>query len=463
MITHVRELQSADEMRARRHNAIVARAPARPPVKQLLVKNSILVLLGPGGVGKTTIAAALGLAAARASLETVVITLDPARRLRDALGLERLSARPARLDPRRLRAAGLDPALQLSAMVLDSKRVWDGLVARLVKTPAARQRILDNSFYQSLTEQFAGAEAYAALEQLYDLHNGGGFAVEIVDTPPAAHAFEFIQAPAHLIRLLDSRAARWLFIPYAAAGKSVLGIANRAARFVVGQLEQFAGIRTLTAISEFFGAAAEAADSISDRFRKVDALLHSPAVTFVLVTTAEEDRLREARALVDQMEAEGLRLGAIVLNRLLDEPTFAALIAAPGRSPAHLAAIPRLRATRAPLRGRDSAGPSTNPDTNDALVSFLEQYGAHQRAAIERATRFARDLPPRIELAAAPEIAAGVRDLATLAKVATIVIEAGAGRIFLARAAAALGVTPSPAQAKPAARKAPPGKRRASR
>ena len=86
MITHVRELHSADEMRARRHNAIVARAPARPPVKQLLVKNSILVLLGPGGVGKTTIAAALGLAAARASLETVVITLDPARRLRDEIG-----------------------------------------------------------------------------------------------------------------------------------------------------------------------------------------------------------------------------------------------------------------------------------------------------------------------------------------------------------------------------------------
>ncbi|MBF6559745.1 MAG: hypothetical protein IVW56_05585 [Candidatus Binataceae bacterium] len=427
-------------------------------MKQLLRKGSILVLLGPGGVGKTTIAAALGLAAARASLETVVITLDPARRLRDALGLERLSARPARLDPRRLRAAGLDPALQLSAMVLDSKRVWDGLVARLVKTPAARQRMLDNSFYQSLTEQFAGAEAYAALEQLYDLHNGNGFAVEIVDTPPAAHAFEFIQAPAHLIRLLDSRAARWLFIPYAAAGKSVLGIANRAARFVVGQLEQFAGIRTLSAISEFFGAAAEAADSISDRFRKVDALLHSPAVTFVLVTTAEEDRLREARALVDQMETEGLRLGAIVLNRLLDEATFDALVAAPGRAPAHLAAISRMRATLAPLRGRDTA------DTSDALVSFLEGYGAHQRAAIERATRFARDLPARIELAAAPEIAAGVRDLATLAKVATIVIEAGAGRTFLERAAAALGVTPSPATAAAAHKtKKSSGKHRATR
>ncbi len=186
-------------------------------VKELLKQGSTIILLGPGGVGKTTVAAALGIAAARARLDTAMITVDPARRLRDALGLERLTAQPTRIDSRRLAAAGLDPRLKLSAMVLDVKRAWDGLVERFVKTQAARDRILKNPFYRSLTEQFAGAEAYAALEQLYELHCAARFDFEIVDTPPAAHAFEFIQAPAHLIRLLDSRAARWLFIPYAAA------------------------------------------------------------------------------------------------------------------------------------------------------------------------------------------------------------------------------------------------------
>jgi len=403
-------------------------------VKELLKQGSTVILLGPGGVGKTTVAAALGIAAARARLDTGMITVDPARRLREALGLERLTAKPTRIDSRRLAAAGLDPKLKLSAMVLDVKGAWNGLVERFVKTAAARERILKNPFYRSLTEQFAGAEAYAALEQLYDLHSAARFDVKIVDTPPAAHAFEFIQAPAHLVRLLDSRAARWLFIPYAVAGKTALGFANRAAGCVVGQLEQFAGIRTLTSISEFFGAAAEAADAIVERFRKVEAMLHSASVHFVLVTTTEEDRLREAHALVRQMESEGLRLGAIVLNRMLDERTFDALLAAPRRMPSALAEIPMLR------NALQLDGPA---DTRlDSIVRYLEGYGANQRSEIERAARFARELPTTVELAIAPEIKVGVRDLAALAKVGAILAGDTNGRTFLADAEIAFGITP---------------------
>jgi anion-transporting ArsA/GET3 family ATPase len=403
-------------------------------VKELLKQGSTVILLGPGGVGKTTVAAALGIAAARARLDTGMITVDPARRLRDALGLERLTAKPTRIDSRRLAAAGLDPKLKLSAMVLDVKGAWNGLVERFVKTAAARERILKNPFYRSLTEQFAGAEAYAALEQLYDLHSAARFDVKIVDTPPAAHAFEFIQAPAHLVRLLDSRAARWLFMPYAAAGKTVLGFANRAASFVIEQLEQFAGIRTLTSISEFFGATAEAADAIVDRFRKVDAMLHSASVHFVLVTTTEEDRLHAAQALVRQMESEGLRLSAIVLNRMLDERTFDAMLAAPRQMPRALAEIPRLRSALQ-LNGVADA-------KLDSIVRYLEDYGANQRSEIERAARFARELPTTVELAIAPEINLGLRDLGALAKVGAILAGDTNGRSFLADAEVAFGLVP---------------------
>jgi anion-transporting ArsA/GET3 family ATPase len=395
-------------------------------VKHLLNKGATLVMLGTGGVGKTTIAAALALAAAEAGLDTGVITVDPARRLRDALGLERLSARPTRLDARRLRRAGLASDLRLSAMVLDVKGAWDGLIERFVKSPETRRRVLENSFYRSLTEQFAGAEAYAALEQLYDLHASGRFDLEVVDTPPAAHAFEFLEAPAHIVRLLDSQGVRWLVAPSAAADRGLLGLASRAARFVAGQLERFAGAGALAAIGEFFAALAGAAGSIGDQFRKVEGMLHEPATNFVLVTTPEADRLIEARALVERMAREGFRLRAVVINRFLDERTYRALAEAPRREPPHLRKIAKLRAALGP----EGAGNGRVAE----LAAYLEDYRADQRAIIERASAFARTLPARVELTLAPELEAGVRDLGGLGRIAAILAESGSGRRFLADA-----------------------------
>src|SRR5205823_1793333 len=147
---------------------------------------------------KTTVAAALGVAAATRKLNTALITVDPARRLRDALGVAHLGGKPTRLSGTRLRSAGLAPSLRLSAMVLDVKGAWDALVERFARDAETRRRILENPFYQNLTQQFAGSEAYAALQQLFDVHRSGEFEIEVVDTPPAAHAFEFLQAPARL-------------------------------------------------------------------------------------------------------------------------------------------------------------------------------------------------------------------------------------------------------------------------
>lgn len=399
-------------------------------MKQLLKKGSTIVVLGPGGVGKTTMAAALGLAAARLGLDTGVITIDPSRRLRDALGMERLSARPTRLEARRLRAAALDPALQLSAMVLDVKRTWDGLVARFVKAPGARRRILENSFYRSLSEQFAGAEAYAALDQLYDLHDNGRFDLAIIDTPPAAHAFEFLESPAHVVRLLDSSAARWLFLPYASARKNAFGLASRAARFVVTQLDSFAGVGTLTAISEFFAAAAEATGAIIERFRKTETLLRSPDVHFVLVTTSEQDRLREACELVRRMEGQRLTLGAVILNRTFDERTFEALASGFRRTPAHLDNIDALRSTFAQDQPADRR--------LDAVVRFLEEYRERQLGMIGRAARFASEIASHIRLVLVPEIEVGVSDLRELAKLASFLTGAFDGRKVLTGASAAI-------------------------
>jgi anion-transporting ArsA/GET3 family ATPase len=398
-------------------------------VKELLRKGAIVVMLGSGGVGKTTIAAALGLAAACEGLDTALITVDPARRLREALGLDRLSALPTRLDGRRLRGAGLDGSVRLSAMMLDVKSTWDNLVHEFVKSPEVRRRILENPFYRSLTQQFAGADAYAALEQLDGLHRSGRFDVQIVDTPPAAHAFEFFDAPRHLVQLLDSPAARWLFAPETALSRNAVTIASRAARFVIAQIETFAGTRTLSAIAEFFALAGEAAAALSERFHTTEAMMHSPNVSFVLVTTPGEDRLREALELATITQRQNLNLDAIVLNRMLDERSFGALQRTRRRQPAHLGEIVRLRRVL-----------GENEPKLSALTSYLEDYREHQMLEVGQGVRFAHELPPRIALAVTPSVESGVRDLRSLAAISSTLTSSTPGHKFLDNAAEALGV-----------------------
>ncbi|MGA7870455.1 MAG: ArsA-related P-loop ATPase, partial [Candidatus Binatus sp.] len=301
---------------------------------------------------------------------------------------------------------------------------WDAIVERFVADPVMRRRIFDNPFYKSLTAEFAGSEAFAALQRLYDLHQTHAFELEVVDTPPASHSFEFLQTPARLIRLLDSRTARWLFTPSLSAGRIAMKVASEAARFVLRELERFAGGNVLSTIADFFAAAADSMDAIVDRLHKTQALLHSPAVRFVMVTTAEPDRILQARELLAQMGAEGLKLAAIVVNRFLDERTFletarvaresSAVADSAGRPLSHLAEISELRSSLA----RDGA------DANGLgrLVRHFEEYRDRTLDEIERVARFARELPPGVKLAIAPEIEGGVRDLAALSRVSRYLI-----------------------------------------
>jgi anion-transporting ArsA/GET3 family ATPase len=405
-------------------------------VKDLLKPRSVLVVLGSGGVGKTTIAAALGVAAAAAHLRTALITVDPARRLREALGLPRLGGKPARIDARRLRAAGLDPALKLSAMVLDVKGEWDTMVAEHVTDPAIRRRILDNAFYQSLSTRFAGSDAYAALEALHELHAGGHYDLEVVDTPPAAQAFEFVQAPARLMRLLDSQAARWLLKPAGRPASIALRLAGRITSYVAHELERFAGGDTLSSMADFFTAATGAVERIAARMRTVSALLRSPAVRFVLVTTPEPDRLRQARRLIDEMESEGLHLGAIVINRFLDEAICGGLprggkhaSGSGGRLVDHVfghdldravdpdRALGELSALRAAL-DTDGAG----DDGVAAVLAYLENYRSGAEEDLRRVRRFVDGVPTRVKVAFAPEIRPGTSSLAALARLANFLV-----------------------------------------
>ncbi len=388
-------------------------------MKDLLRKGSIVIMLGTGGVGKTTVAAALGIAGAQAYLETALITVDPAPRLRDALGLERLGGKPARLTQRHLRSAGLRADLKLSALMLDVKGVWDAMVERFVSDPQARKRILQNPFYRNLSAEFAGSESFAALQELYELHQAGRFDLEVVDTPPAAYAFDFLEAPARFVRLFDLPGARWLFTPSLSASRIAMRIASNAARFVVRELERFAGRGVLSTIADFFAAAAESLDAVVDRLHKTQALMRSPAVRFVMVTTAEEDRLRQASDLIAEMKKRELNLSAIVINRFLDERTWRET--AEGTSALdYLGEIARLQS--------NSSSDAAPAHVSTPLVDYLACYRERTLGAIDRIGAFARDLPAGIRLAFAPEMGDGVPDLRALAQVAEYI---GRGAEFL--------------------------------
>jgi anion-transporting ArsA/GET3 family ATPase len=386
-------------------------------VKDLLTKGSIIIVLGTGGVGKTTVTAALGIAGAAENLDTALITVDPARRLRDALGLKRLGGRPVRLARAHLASAGLAPSLKLSAMQLDVKGAWDMMAERFAPNAAARKRILENPFYERLTAEFAGAEAFAALQQLYDLHETGGFDLKIVDTPPAAHAFEFLEAPARYTRLLDSRTARWIFTPSLSAGRLAVKLATQAARFVVHELERFAGGRVLSMVSDFFAAAAESVDAVVDQLRKTEALMRSDAVRFVMVTTADADRLAQARELIREMNADGLALSAIVINRFLTERSLRAAMRDSGSSAfGYLDDIEKLEG--------EVADDQSPPKGAGAVVKTLERHRAATLDAIARVAEFARELPAGIALALAPELGfEGMHDLGALKRIADFVVD----------------------------------------
>jgi anion-transporting ArsA/GET3 family ATPase len=373
-------------------------------LKQFFKKGHSVIVLGTGGVGKTTVAAALGMGGALSGLRTAAITIDPAQRLRDALGMRTLGGTPTRIDSRRLRRAGIDPDLELYAMVLDVRGRWDALVDRLVADPIARAAILHNRFYRSLAGQFAGSDAYAALEQLYDLHESGGFDLEIVDTPPAAQAFEFLQAPSQLVRLLDSDVTRLLAAGGAMGGGFAMRIAGSAARFVARELESFAGVEMLTSIADFFTSAAGASTGLLDRFRKADALLHGSNVHFVLVTTAERDRLLHAREMVREIRTRGLTLSAVVINRFLDEESWEEL-----RHKRRGAAIKALDAV---------VGSSDDAGNLAAIAAWLRGHARSMRTEAARVEEFARGLPKAIRVVAVPALFDDAVDLAALNRIA---------------------------------------------
>jgi len=281
----------------------------------MLERHRLIVCVGAGGVGKTTVSAALALAAAERGRRAMVLTIDPARALARALGLAELTGSSQRV------AAGTRGVL--AAGMLDQKRAWDAFVTRQAPSPAVARTLLDNPFYQRLSTSFAGSTEYVAIEELCRLADSGEHDVIVLDTPPSAHAFDFLRAPERIDRLLDRDVIGAL-----AVGRGAWRTASATARFVLRRLERAAGTRTLRDISTFFVALDLLAGAVLERTRRARALLRDPETAFVLVAGPRQLVVDESVVLAQRLRAHGASLAAVVVNRVHPAPDVAHAVAA---------------------------------------------------------------------------------------------------------------------------------------
>jgi anion-transporting ArsA/GET3 family ATPase len=272
----------------------------------------VCVCVGAGGVGKTTTAAALGLGLARRGRRVAVLTIDPAKRLAGAMGLEGLSSEPHPIDPALLAAHGIVLEGELSAMTLDVKGTFDALVQRLAPDRESYERVLDNSIYHELSTAVAGSQEYTAMAKLYELTREHHFDVVVLDTPPSRHALDFLDAPARLVRFIDGRALKIFLAP----GGSATRLLGRGTGLVLALFARLTGVDLFREVSAFFGSIGELTEGFAERARGVEELMRDPATAFLLLSTPEPEPAREALFLAEQLAGAHLARTGVILNRV---------------------------------------------------------------------------------------------------------------------------------------------------
>ena len=365
----------------------------------------VVVCCGSGGVGKTTTSAAIALRAAEHGRKVVVLTIDPARRLAQSMGLSELDNSPRRIDLTGAAdsaedAGGADKGGELHAMMLDMKRTFDEIVSAH-STPERAEQIFANPFYQSLSSSFSGTQEYMAMEKLGQLRARDEWDLIVVDTPPSRSALDFLDAPQRLGRFLDGRMLRLLLAPARAGGRAYVKVVSASFGLFTRVLTKIIGGDALRDLSAFVGALETMFGGFRERAQRTYELLQTPGTAFLVVASPEPDSLREASYFVDRLSAENMPLAGLVLNRV------------------RFATAPQLSAERA-----------------EVAADALREQGAHAlteavlRVHAERMTQAVRDhrmrdrfvtAHPDVAIAEVPALASDVHDLKGLRAIARAV------------------------------------------
>jgi anion-transporting ArsA/GET3 family ATPase len=285
---------------------------AAPDPAALLAGKRVCVVGGSGGVGKTTTAAALAMGMAARGLRVAVVTIDPAQRLANALGLDELGNEPHRVAPEAFAAAGLPLDGELWAMTLDPKRTFDELIGRLAPDDATREQILANRIYSQLSDAIAGSQEFTAVAKLHELAQAGGYDLLVLDTPPSRNALDFLDAPGRLTEFFEGRALQVLL----RSGGAGLRLLGRGTGMVLGLLRRVTGAELLADLSDFFRLIGGLLGGFKERAEQVEALLRAPTTTFLLVTSPEREPIDEAIFFQQRLADAGMALAGAIVNRV---------------------------------------------------------------------------------------------------------------------------------------------------
>lgn len=283
---------------------------------ELLDRHRVLVCVGSGGVGKTTVSAALALAAAERGKRTLCLTIDPARRLANSLGLEQMPTEQVAVSREWLKEHGVELSGSLTVMMLDTKLTFDELVRRYAPNEEARERILNNRLYRYVSTNLAGTQSYMAMEKVLMVEQDASYDTIVLDTPPMQHALDFFEAPERMVEAIDSPALRGLVQAVQVSGRFSLNLVAKSIGAVLRTIGRITGGDLLEQMAEFVSSMNTLFGGFHDRAELVSREMRSPRFGYVVVSSPEKLTLNEAEILDDRMRERGLATSALVINRV---------------------------------------------------------------------------------------------------------------------------------------------------
>ena len=298
--------------------------PSAQPLADLVASKRVLITVGAGGVGKTTTAAAIGVAAARQGKRVLCLTIDPAKRLAESLGITEMRTEASIVDPARFEAVGVTLTGSLTAMMLDTKRTFDELVVKYSSTQAKADRLLSNKLYQYVSTSLAGTQEYMAMEKLVAVKDDPRYDLIVLDTPPTANALDFLDAPQRLMEALDSATMKWFVQAFESGGKFSLNLIAKSAATILRGIGRITGGGFLEAMAEFIGELNDLFGGFKERASRVEAALRGDEVAFVLVTSASPPSIQEVLYFAERLTEAHMPRGAFVVNRFHLPPPRAA-------------------------------------------------------------------------------------------------------------------------------------------